>query len=525
MYPSLPPALPELLAHMPDGLIVLDRSGIVVLHNDIAMHLLGTLLHDWDGQHFLDVLAGSTLQFSLGALLAPPIAATTRQFKYRCADDLRVIECQLCPIADGDTAGGLLLVLRDRTEQAQLENLREQKLRRLSRFKRFARIANASHTAADLVGGIVGELVLAFPKTRAVAGVLQTGGTLRLIFDDRLHATSEASVEVAENAWLEHIRHAERPFFAAVDAPWLAETPLQAGLRQAGMRKILVAPLVHSSKALGMLCVGYADDRTFEQLELQLFGSIGELTAEALNRVRATEEAIQAKSSMLATVSHELRTPLSSIVGFMELIEEGMFGLLPEQFLQPLSMMQASCLALQRQIDDLRDFVGMEANHFHIALEPVDLATVIREVVDTLQPQILKRGLAVRLAIAPALPQVHANGARLAQVLTNLLANALKFTEHGSITVRASADGERVRFSVTDTGIGIALQQQHKLFREFQQLDSDQARRYGGSGLGLAISQKLMERMGGTLIVESTPGIGSTFCGEVPIAHASVRPS
>jgi two-component system, sensor histidine kinase and response regulator len=180
-------------------------------------------------------------------------------------------------------------------------------------------------------------------------------------------------------------------------------------------------------------------------------------------------------------------------------------------------------LALLGLINDILDFSQMAASHLTIDLEPVDLALVIRDVVGTLQPQIQARRLAVTVVIAPDLPQVQANSTRLSQVLTNLLANAIKFTERGSITVRVIGDGERVQFSVTDTGIGIAPEQQHLLFQEFRQIENVYTRRHTGTGLGLAISQQLMQLMGGTLTVESTPGVGSTFYGEVPIVPNSLQ--
>jgi signal transduction histidine kinase len=277
---------------------------------------------------------------------------------------------------------------------------------------------------------------------------------------------------------------------------------------------------------LGAMFIGHADQRAIAPNEVQLFASVGELVGAAIARIRHAEqlqEASRAKSTLLATVSHELRTPLSSIVGYIEMLEHGIFGELSEQVHEPLARMRYSSLALLRLTNDILDFSKMAAGHLTIDLEPVDLAAVIRDVVGTLQPQIQARGLVVTVAIAPNLPQIHGNSARLAQVVTNLLTNAIKFTERGSITVWAMRDGERVRFSVADTGIGIAPEQQHILFEEFKQIKNEHTRRYGGTGLGLAISQQLMQLMGGTLAVKSAPGVGSTFYGEVPIFPKGLR--
>jgi signal transduction histidine kinase len=140
-----------------------------------------------------------------------------------------------------------------------------------------------------------------------------------------------------------------------------------------------------------------------------------------------------------------------------------------------------------------------------------------------MQPLITERGLALKLDLSADLPLVYGHRERLAQVLTNLLANAIKFTDEGSIMVRTTAEGQRVRFSVTDTGIGIAPEQQRAVFEEFRQIANEQQDRSPGTGLGLSISRRLMELMGGTLTVESTPGTGSTFTSEVPVVAEQER--
>src|SRR6266540_4175128 len=454
----MPIALPELLAHMPDGLVVLDQRGVVMVCNDAACHLLATPQRDWNGREFLDVIAGSPLEIDLHALLARPIATATRHLIYERADGMRAVELRLRPLYADDPGAGARLVVEEPLT-----------------------------TASPLEG----------------------------------HAVTEYDV-----TQLQHILRAGQPRVISVADPELAWTPAQAILQHEGVRTVVVVPLASLAAPLGAMFVGHADQRTIAPNELQLFASVGEIVSEAIARTRHAEEiqeASRAKSTLLATVSHELRTPLSSIVGFTDMLEQGIFGELPERMHEPLARMRHSSLALLRLTNDILDFSKMAAGHLTIDLEPVDLAPVIRDVVGALQPQIQERRLAVIVAIAPNLPQVQANRARLVQVLTNLIANAIKFTERGSITVRAMDDGERVRFSVADTGIGIAPEQQRILFQEFRQIENEHTRRHSGTGLGLAISQQLMQLMGGTLTVESTPGAGSTFYGEVPIVPKNLQ--
>jgi len=526
----MPIALPELLAHMPDGLVVLDQRGVVIASNAAASHLLATPQREWNGREFLDVIAGSPLDIDLRALLAPPIAAATRHLIYERADGMRAVELRLRPLYADDPGAGALLVVRDRTDRARLEQAREQRVRELSALNRLARAANIALETDELLRMITRELVRVLPNARMVIGLLQPdGATLRLVVDEPLRTASTLeghAVTEYDVTQLQHILRAGQPRVISVADLDLARTPAQAILQHEGVRTVLVVPLASLDAPLGAMFVGHADQRTIAPNEVQLFASVGELVSEAIARTRHAEEvqeASRAKSTLLATVSHELRTPLSSIVGFIDMLEQGIYGELPERMHEPLARMRHSSFALLRLINDILDFSKMAAGHLTIDLESVDLAPVIRNVVGALQPQIQERGLAVTVAIAPDLPQVQANSARLAQVLTNLIANAIKFTERGSITVRAMDDGERVRFSVADTGIGIAPEQQRILFQEFRQIENEHTRRHSGTGLGLAISQQLMQLMGGTLTVESTPGAGSTFYGEVPIVPKNLQ--
>jgi len=520
----LPIALPELLAHLPDGLVVLDQRGVVTACNDDALRLLATPQRDWNGREFLDVIADSPLEIDLRALLAPPIVAATRHLIYERADGMRAVEIQLRPLYADDPGASALLVVRDRTDRAPLEQARAQRVRELSALNRLARAANIALETDELLRAITRELARILPRVRVVIGLLQPDGiTMRLVVDGSLRSASTLEAQAVTEydvTRLQHILRAGQPLDISVADAWLARTPLQAILQHTGMQTALVVPLASPAAPLGALFIGHSEQRTIAPSEVQLFVSVGELVAEGIARTRHAEEiqeASRAKSRLLATVSHELRTPLSSIIGFIDILEYGAFGELSERMHEPLARMRRGGLGLLRLINDILDFSKIEAGYLAIDLEPVDLATVIQDVVGALQPQIYERGLAVTVVIAPDLPQVQANSTRLAQVLTNLLANAIKFTERGSITVRVMVDGERVQFSVTDTGIGIESEQQHLLFQEFRQIENVYTRRHTGTGLGLAISQQLMQLMGGTLTVESTPGVGSTFYGEVPI--------
>jgi signal transduction histidine kinase len=231
---------------------------------------------------------------------------------------------------------------------------------------------------------------------------------------------------------------------------------------------------------------------------------------------------LTALSRFFAATTHELRTPLTALLGFTDLLNRGVYGELPERIHEPLHAMHRNGQTMLSLINDVLDIAKLKAGQFTVECSPVDIMSIIQDVVNAMVPLIQEQELAFKLDLAPEVPLVYAHPERLAQVLTNLLSNAIKFTTEGSITVQTSLAGQRVRFHVIDTGVGIAPEQQQVIFEEFKQLEN--ARRHTvGTGLGLPISRRLMELMGGTLTVESIPGVGSIFTGELSMAQEQLQ--
>jgi signal transduction histidine kinase/PAS domain-containing protein len=525
-----PLAQREVFASLPDGVVVLDQRGVVAANNDLAPPLLAVRPGKWVGRPLLDVLAGSPLELDLRALLAAPSTPEAYTTTYETADGPRGVEIRLRPLLADGTRAGTLLVLRDRSYRAHIERSLEQRLGELTAINQLARAANAAHQTDDMVRAITRELVRVLPSDRIVIGLLaDDGAALRLVIDEtpRSAPTLEGQAVLGNDfEALQHILQAGRSQVINVSDRELEGTTTQAILRREGMRTVLVVPLYSQAAPLGAMFVGHADARTIAPDEARLFETVGELITDAIVRTQLYEQAqaaSRAKSIFLATVSHELRTPLTSILGFADMLRQGTFGELPESTEEPLDHVRRSSLKLMRLINDLLDFSKIEAGRFTVDCYPVDLPSVIEAVVGAMQPQILARGLELKVEIAPDTPLVLANSERLEQVLTNLVANAIKFTDYGAITIRTSHDSERMRLSVADTGIGIPPAQQRELFQEFQQLDNRHSRHGRGTGLGLAISRRLVELMGGSLTVMSAPGAGSTFTCELPIVAETLH--
>ncbi len=229
------------------------------------------------------------------------------------------------------------------------------------------------------------------------------------------------------------------------------------------------------------------------------------------------ESASAAKSEFLANMSHEIRTPLNAVLAFAEQLEEA--ELAPEQR-EYLLLLRSSAERLHDLLNDVLDYSKIEAGRLKLSEQPFDLREQLDKTLEPLAADGARKGLRVSLDVAPEVPrEVSGDARRLHQVLVNLIANAIKFTERGEIKVRASSapsgNGSRVvRFSIRDTGIGIPADKQAVIFEPFCQVDGSSTRNYGGTGLGLSISSRLVEMMGGKLSVVSEPGLGSTFTFE-----------
>ena len=238
---------------------------------------------------------------------------------------------------------------------------------------------------------------------------------------------------------------------------------------------------------------------------------------ELLKARQDAEAADRAKTQFLASVSHELRTPLNAIIGYSELLREEAEDQKLPGFTGDLDKIRGAGRHLLSLINDVLDLSKIEAGRVEIVPAPFPLRRVIDEVTATVEPLVARRGNRLVLLGLERLGEMHSDETRIRQVLFNLLSNATKFTEHGTITLDVAREDGWMVFAVTDTGIGMTPEQAGRLFEAFVQADASIAARYGGTGLGLAISRKLCRLMGGDIAVASEPGIGSTFTVRLPV--------
>src|SRR5712671_342471 len=297
---------------------------------------------------------------------------------------------------------------------------------------------------------------------------------------------------------------------------------------KAGYRTFLAVPLLRDGQPIMLFNLARKTVKPFTDKQIDLVSTFADQAAIAIENVRLFDEiqdksrqlaeASQHKSQFLANMSHELRTPLNAIIGVTEMLREDAEGL--NQDLEPLDRVLGAGRHLLALINDILDLSKIEAGRMELNLDTFALPPLIDEVVRTIEPLAAKNGNQVAVHCDTEIGTLHADQMRLRQALLNLMSNANKFTEKGTVTIAAHQGQESGRdwftLSVADTGIGMTEEQMGKLFQEFSQASSSTASKYGGTGLGLVISRRFCQMMGGDITVASEPGKGSTFTIRLP---------
>jgi signal transduction histidine kinase len=304
-------------------------------------------------------------------------------------------------------------------------------------------------------------------------------------------------------------------------------TRLREILIRSGYRSVLAVPLLREDHLLGALAVNRTTPGEFAPEVITLLKTFATQSALAIQNARLYREievksreleaASQHKSEFLANMSHELRTPLNAIIGFSEVLSERMFGEINEKQAEYIGDILQSGHHLLSLINDILDLSKIEAGRMELELSDFDLPGIIENTLTLVRERAVRRGIALERSVDERLGTIRADERKVKQVLLNLLSNALKFTpEGGKIAVQAALNDGVAKISVTDTGVGIAPEDQAAVFEEFRQVGTA-AKKVEGTGLGLAISRKFIELHGGKIWVTSQVGTGSTFAFTLPL--------
>ena len=305
---------------------------------------------------------------------------------------------------------------------------------------------------------------------------------------------------------------------------------------RAGFRALLVAPLLHGDKIVGMLVVRRRKPGAFPQNTVDLIKTFAAQSVLAIQNARLFHEieeksrelelAGQHKSQFLANMSHELRTPLNAIIGYSEILQEEVADLGQEGLVPDLKKVEGAGRHLLGLINDILDLSKVEAGRMDVFLEDVEVVPLLEEVRALIVPLAEKNGNVLELQLADDLGTIRTDRTKLKQSLLNVLSNGSKFTENGRLTLvsaRFETDQPMIRFAISDTGIGMTEEQLGRLFQAFSQADSSTSKKYGGTGLGLAISRQFCQLLGGDITVASRPNEGSTFTITLPVRSEATQ--
>jgi signal transduction histidine kinase len=418
----------------------------------------------------------------------------------------------------------LLSELRERTDELA---------RSVGELRALGEVSQAVNSTLDV------ETVLDTIVTKAVQLTGTDAGAIYVYGDDehefQLRSTYNMSEELISGLKDRHIgvgdvvgkATAERVPLQIADLRDEPSSEVMDLIKSAGYLALLVVPLIGADRVVGALVVRRKEPGEFPKQTIDLLQTFAAQSVLAIQNARLFREieekgrqlavASQHKSQFLANMSHELRTPLNAILGYTELTLDQIYGETPDRMRVVLERVQSNGKHLLGLINDVLDLSKIEAGELALSLSDYSIKDVVHSVFAAVESLATEKQLALKLDLPRDLPMAHGDERRLTQVLLNLVGNAIKFTDEGEVAIKAAATNGSYTLSVHDTGPGIAVSDQSKIFEEFQQADSSATKKKGGTGLGLSIARRIVEMHGGRMWVESEVGQGATFFVTVPV--------
>jgi signal transduction histidine kinase len=515
-----------------DAIVVVDQEGVVQFANVVAAELFGRARSELVGSPFgYPMTVGESTEVDVVRNGDPPRAV-----------ELRVVESEW----EGEAA--CIISLRDITERRRAE----EDTRRLIRARAARSAAELSARRFRFLAEATAVLSSSLDYERTLAALARlcvseiADWALVYIVDDdgQIHRLEVAHRDPAKVELVGELRdlpiepggshpvigvlESGRPLLVRdVDTDRLAEVAQAPRhlelLLELGARSFMLVPLIargRSLGAIGLVCT--RADSQFDGQDLALAENLASRAALAVDNARLygeAQEATRTKTDLLTVISHDLRTPLNSIIGYAELLLMGVPEPLSESTRERVERMRAGAQHLLHLINQLLALSRLDAGREEVRPEELDVADLVREVAVVVEPLALERSLGFVIDLPDRPLTLRTDAGKLRQVLVNLAANAIKFTERGEVRVQveASASGGAT-IHVADTGPGIAEEHRERIFEPFWQVDGAQRGNQGGTGLGLSVVSRLVELLGGRISVESRLGEGSTFTVALPAA-------
>ncbi len=514
----------RLLESITDGLCVLDERWRFAYWNGAAERITGVPRSEVIGQPVSAAfrnLEGSPLAGALRETLRSRDQGQVRRWRYE-GDERGRAAGTYDAFSYAVEGGGVLVIFREVSERIRQERELAERSAEADALRRLAR-AMAEEKDFETLLRLLSEDALrqtgaessAVVKIHAREGeVVATAGNANVLRGTRFPLEgSLTSLAIGRRAMVAESgqgeRGAARQSFAAAE---------RAG-------PVIITPLIAHGHVLGVLSVskraGNGDFGARDRERLQAIADHTSLGLWKLQLLHEAQAASQAKSDFMATMSHELRTPLTALTGYGELLAEEIVGPLTKEQGDVVERMRSVTHHLGVVIDEILTFSNLEAGREIYRPVPVDLPELVRSAVAVVEPIARQKNIAFSADVPQGLGMVT-DPDKVRQILVNLVGNAIKFTDAGSVSLTVESRGERVAFHVADTGIGIRAADRARLFQPFTQLDAGLTRRHGGTGLGLYNSSRLAQLLGGRIDVDSEPGVGSTFTLIIPARYSRV---
>ncbi|HUF28981.1 MAG TPA: ATP-binding protein [Gemmatimonadaceae bacterium] len=527
--------LTAIVNSLPDPIVITDAANDIVVQNRRAEHLLSFTEEDSDGRRRAVEINNLLFTSYLSrAVITGGVSSGSRELNLVDPDegtDL-LFEVLAHPLSGAAPSGGSFVsVLRDVTDLRRASNELERQVQRV----RLAEIdATRERDRLNLILENVADPILV---TDDRSNIILMNQQAEQLFQENAqdHRARAQAVRANDTRFTTFISD-----FTL--SPALARREQMRLAHPASGREIpmeVVSGKIMNQRGEPLAIVSVLHDLTKQVENERLYEELKKFSGQLEERIRAAtadlaeqnarlqwqsrelEKANRLKSEFLASMSHELRTPINALIGYTALMLDRIYGDLTGKQEEGLRRIQASAQHLLALINDILDLAKIEAGKMPMHLEETSLQHLIGEITQQIEPLVRKKQLEYRCDVPANLAPMFTDRVKVKQILLNLLSNAVKFTHKGHVALTAVPIDDLIRIDVSDTGIGILPRDLEAIWEDFRQLDQSRTREYGGTGLGLSITRKLVERLGGTVTVTSTPGDGSVFSVVLPLRSPS----